>query len=261
MKSTSRFLLVALLALLGPSCALTSGSPAASADVPPTLAAFKPERPPLIPMPREISWGDRATRIPVVRMEYPASASDGARNAHFTAEARDLLKARGVAIGASGPLLRFALSSDPWLADKPEGYRLRTTADGALVEARTAAGLFHGLQTLSQLVTRRGDGPWLAHAEVRDHPAFAVRGVMNDTGRNYMPLSMLKEVADVLARYKMNVYHWHLTDNHGWRLESRKHPEVNDSASFDRMPGKYYTQAEFREFVEYCRVRHITVVP
>ena len=232
----------------------------AAESEPATLAAFKRERPPLIPAPRQISWRDAATKLAGATLQFPDSATDAARAKHFRAEAAALLAARGVKLG-SGPALKFSLSDDSWFADKPEGYRLRTGPDGATVEAKTPAGLFYGLQTLAQLITRRADGAYLAHAEVSDHPAFPIRGVMNDTGRNYMPVTMLKELADVLARYKVNVYHWHFTDNHGWRLESKKHPKVNDPASFDRMPGKFYTQAEFKEFVEYCRVRHITVIP
>lgn len=227
-------------------------------------ANFPPTEPPLIPVPRELVWKQDSTRITAVTLSFPQDATDKARFAHFGKEAAGLFTARGVkpAPAASpGYPLRFTVSEDKWFDDKPEGYRLRTSPDGASVEAKTDTGLFYGLQTLAQLTTRHADGTHIAHAEIQDWPAFPIRGAMNDTGRNYMPLCMLKELADVLARYKMNVYHWHFTDNHGWRLESKKHPKVNDPASFDRMPGKFYTQAEFKEFVEYCRVRHITVIP
>lgn len=228
------------------------------------LEAFPPSSPPLIPSPRELTWKQGSTGITAVTVAFPRDATDAARFAHFAREAADLFNARGVKpvpAGSAAYPLRFALSKDPWFDDKPEGYRLQTTEGGASVEAGTDTGFFRALQTLAQLTTRHAGGARIAHASIRDWPAFPIRGTMNDTGRNYMPLPMLKEMADVLARYKMNVYHWHFTDNHGWRLESRKHPRVNDPASFDRMPGKYYTQAEFKEFVEYCRVRHITVIP
>jgi hexosaminidase len=221
-------------------------------------------QPPLIPLPRELSWKGASSEIKAVSLTLPRDAFDAAQYAYFGQEAKSLFAACGV---ASVPqtekayALRFVLSRDAWFSDKPEGYRLRSRNDAAIVEAATAKGFFYGLQTLAQLTTKQGDAAHIAHAEIQDWPAFPIRGTMNDTGRNYMPLSMLKEMADVLARYKMNVYHWHFTDNHGWRLESKIHPQVNDPASFDRMPGKFYTQAEFKEFVEYCRVRHITVIP
>lgn len=232
--------------------------------VPPTLDAFTIERPPLIPMPRDLVWKDTSTAISKVTMVLSRGITDAARLDHFAKETAALFGARGVAVApvtSPGYALRFLRSDDVWFADKPEGYRLRAGKDEAIIEAGTDTGLFRGLQTAAQLVTRRATGSFIAHAEIHDWPAFPIRGAMNDTGRNYMPLAMLKEMADVLARYKLNVYHWHFTDNHGWRLESKIHPQVNDPASFDRMPGKYYTQAEFREFIEYCRVRHITVIP
>lgn len=231
---------------------------------PTSVAGFPPGDPPLIPFPRGFTRIQGTTRISDVTLRFPQDATDKARFAHFGKEAAELFAARGVKpapAGSKGFPLRFSLSKDKWFDDKPEGYRLRVSPDGANVDARTDTGLYYGLQTLAQLTSRHADGTHIAHADIQDWPAFPIRGAMNDTGRNHMPLSMLKELADVLARYKMNVYHWHFTDNHGWRLESKKHPKVNDPASFDRMPGKYYTQAEFKEFVEYCRVRHITVIP
>lgn len=255
LHDASRLLAVAILAALAPVVS------SAGSDAAPEPAAFAPERPPLIPLPRDITWREAATKLTGASLSLPEGAMDRARADHFRRETAAMLAARGVSLGAGGVALRFELSRDAWFTDKPEGYRLSATREGVRVEAGAAAGLYHGLQTLAQLITRRADGAYLAHAEVRDFPAFPVRGVMNDTGRNHMPTAMLKELADELARYKLNVYHWHFTDNHGWRLESKAHPQVNSPASFDRMPGKCYTQAEFREFVEYCRVRHITVIP
>lgn len=227
-------------------------------------AAVEKDKPPLIPLPQQLTWDAGASPIQAVTLSLPRGIFDDAQWDHMQREARDLFAARGVSCvpqGKNGYALRFVPSRDVWFSDKPEGYRLRSDAAAATVEAATAKGFFYGLQTLAQLTTKQGNAAHIAHAEIHDWTAFPIRGTMNDTGRNYMPLTMLKEMADVLARYKMNVYHWHFTDNHGWRLESKIHPQVNDPASFDRMPGKYYTQAEFKEFVEYCRVRHITVIP
>lgn len=225
---------------------------------------FSSESPPLLPLPRELAWQNASSEIKAVTIALPPDAFDAARLAHIAQEAKDLFAARGVDCrpqGQAGYALRFVLSRDAWFSDKPEGYRLISQADGATVEASGVKGLYYGLHILAQLTTKQAGNARIAHVRIKDWPAFPIRGTMNDTGRNYMPLAMLKELADVLARYKMNVYHWHLTDNHGWRLESKMHPQVNDPTSFDRMPGKYYTQAEFKEFVEYCRVRNITVIP
>lgn len=94
-----------------------------------------------------------------------------------------------------------------------------------------------------------------------DWPEFKYRGVLLDCGRNYQSVESILDLLDHLARYKMNVFHWHLTDNYGWRLESKKHPELQKSGAFSRNVGKYYTQAEFRRVLDHAKKRGITVIP
>lgn len=142
-----------------------------------------------------------------------------------------------------------------------EGYLLVVTRDSVILEATTATGLFRGEQTLRQLTTTRNGKTIIAGCSITDWPAFAIRGFMQDVGRNYMSLSFLKEQIDVLAAYKFNLFHFHVTDNPGWRLESKLYPQLRDSSSMSRWPGKYYTREEFADLVKYCRERHITLVP
>ena len=142
-----------------------------------------------------------------------------------------------------------------------EGYILNVTRDSVVLQATTAAGLFRGEQTLRQLTSGNNGKTTIAGCRITDWPAFAVRGFMQDVGRNYMSLPFLKEQIDVLAFYKFNLFHLHLTDNPGWRLESKIYPQLKDSASMSRWPGKFYSQEEFLELVKYCRERHITLVP
>ncbi len=142
-----------------------------------------------------------------------------------------------------------------------EGYLLEVTRDSVVLQATTATGLFRGEQTLMQLTISRNGKTTIAGCRITDWPAFAVRGFMQDVGRNYMSLPLLKEQIDVLAAYKFNLFHFHVTDNPGWRLESKRYPQLKDPASMSRWPGKYYTQAEFVDLVKYCRERHITLVP
>lgn len=142
-----------------------------------------------------------------------------------------------------------------------EGYLLKVTRDSVILQATTAAGLFRGEQTLRQLTSIRNGKTTIAGCQITDWPAFAVRGFMQDVGRNYMSLPFLKEQIDVLAAYKFNLFHFHVTDNPGWRLESKIYPQLKDPASMSRWPGKFYTQEEFVDLVKYCRERHITLVP
>ena len=138
-----------------------------------------------------------------------------------------------------------------------EAYKLSITSDLISLKAYTDTGLYRGLQTLSQLYER---GEWTARV-ILDWPAFPWRGFMMDVGRTYIPLEELKQEIDLLARFKVNVFHWHLTENEAWRLESKLYPKLNDRASMTRMAGRYYTQEEARELVQYCKARRVLLIP
>jgi len=138
-----------------------------------------------------------------------------------------------------------------------EAYKLSITSDLISLKAYTDTGLYRGLQTLRQLYER---GAWTARV-ILDWPAFPWRGFMMDVGRTYIPLEELKQEIDLLARFKVNVFHWHLTENEAWRLESKLYPKLNDRASMTRMAGRYYTQREARELVQYCKARHVLLIP
>jgi hypothetical protein len=139
----------------------------------------------------------------------------------------------------------------------PGAYQIEVGADHIDIVSADAGGFVHAAETLRQLM----DGKSVARAIIHDWPAFPIRGFMLDTGRNYQTPELIKEQLDVMARYKLNVFHFHFTDNPGWRLESKVHPEVNDPASMTRLPGKYYSHQDFRELVKYCRERGIALVP
>ncbi|WP_303923103.1 family 20 glycosylhydrolase [Draconibacterium sediminis] len=145
--------------------------------------------------------------------------------------------------------------------NEEEAYKLIVTNDSVLLEATTAKGLFWGQQTIKQLSYTKKNGRYLTGCFIVDWPAFKVRGFMQDVGRNYQSINMLKEQIDVLAAYKMNVFHLHLTDNPGWRLESKIYPQLNSPQSMSRKPGKYYTQEEFIDLANYCNQKNITLLP
>ncbi|HPJ79381.1 MAG TPA: family 20 glycosylhydrolase, partial [Prolixibacteraceae bacterium] len=142
-----------------------------------------------------------------------------------------------------------------------EAYSLEVTADSLILTAITPTGLYRGMQTVRQLTTVEKGQRLVAGCTITDWPAFRIRGFMQDVGRNYQPLEMLKEQIDVLAAYKMNVFHFHMTEDPGWRLESKIYPQLGQPATMSRWPGRLYTQNEFRELVAYCQERHITLIP
>ncbi|MCE4563085.1 family 20 glycosylhydrolase [Maribellus sp. CM-23] len=142
-----------------------------------------------------------------------------------------------------------------------EAYRLKVSADSVILEATTETGLFRGQQTIKQLAYEKSGKRYLKGCTIVDWPAFRIRGFMQDVGRNFQSMEMLKEQIDVLAAYKLNVFHFHVTENPGWRLESKIYPQLNSAESMSRQKGKYYSQEDFKELVKYCRERKITLIP
>ena len=164
-----------------------------------------------------------------------------------------------------------------------ESYRLAVTADGATVTAPRPAGLFYGSVTLGQLLPpaaqAEGSGVELRipAVEIADRPRFRYRGLHLDVCRHFMPVDFVKKYVDLLSRYKLNTFHWHLTEDQGWRIEIKKYPRLTEVAAFrketqlekNRDPyvgdgvrhGGFYTQDEVREVVAYAAERYVRVVP
>ena len=138
-----------------------------------------------------------------------------------------------------------------------ESYNLEVSPAGAQLSAPTTLGILHGLQTFLQLVETAGDGFAVPVITIQDKPRFAWRGLMIDVSRHFIPLGVLKRNLDGMAAAKLNVFHWHLSDNQGFRVESKKFPKLHELGS----DGVYYTQDEVRELIAYARERGIRVVP
>ena len=110
-----------------------------------------------------------------------------------------------------------------------EAYQLSVSSRGITIRAVSEQGAYWAIQTLRQLTERRGNQYSIQGCEITDWPAFRIRGFMQDVGRSYISMEELKREIEVLSRYKMNVFHWHLTENQAWRLESKIFPMLNDS--------------------------------
>ncbi len=170
--------------------------------------------------------------------------------------------------------------------DHPEGYELVVTPRGVRIQSPTPAGLFYGVETLLQLLppeieggTRR-DAAWVVPCvHIIDYPRYAWRGMMLDVSRHFFSKEFVKQYIDRMARYKMNVFHWHLTDDNGWRIEIKSLPQLTQVGAW-RVPrlakwgtrdapregeaatdGGFYTQDDIREVVAYAKQRFVTVVP
>jgi hexosaminidase len=138
-----------------------------------------------------------------------------------------------------------------------ESYSLEISPAGAKLDAATTLGIMRGLGTFLQLVQTTSDGFAVPAIAIQDQPRFLWRGVMIDVGRHFIPLDVLKRNLDGMAAVKLNVFHWHLSENQGFRIESKKFPKLQEMGS----DGLYYTQDEVRDLIAYARDRGIRVVP
>ncbi|MDH6226878.1 beta-N-acetylhexosaminidase [Streptomyces sp. MJP52] len=164
--------------------------------------------------------------------------------------------------------IRLRLADGPW---GEEGYRLTSGPSGVTVTAERPAGLFHGVQTLRQLLPaevesgRVRPGPWqVPGGVVEDRPRYAYRGAHLDVARHFFTVDQVKRYVDQLALYKINTLHLHLTDDQGWRLAIDSWPRlaaVGGATEAGGTPGGYYTKDQYREIVAYAASRHLEVVP
>lgn len=181
----------------------------------------QPLRPALLPLPKQLEW-ERGT------------------------------------VPADTPVAERLVESFPEaLLNGQEAYRLRVERDSIRIEALTRQGLWNARQTLAQLSL----GSSIPRCRIVDWPSFRVRGWMMDVGRTYIsPEELFREV-DVFSRFKLNVFHLHLTENQAWRMESLRYPQLNAPETMERQPGMYYTQEQMRRLDAYCRERGVTLVP
>ncbi|GAA0906582.1 beta-N-acetylhexosaminidase [Streptomyces thermoalcalitolerans] len=164
--------------------------------------------------------------------------------------------------------IRLRLAKGPFGA---EGYRLDSGAEGVTITAQEPAGLFHGVQTLRQLLPAAVEkksvqpGPWLvAGGTIQDRPRFAYRGAMLDVARHFFTVEQVKRYIDELALYKINKLHLHLSDDQGWRIAVDSWPRLatyGGSTQVGGGPGGHYTKADYQEIVRYAASRHLEVVP
>ncbi len=164
-----------------------------------------------------------------------------------------------VSDSSTGTLLIHAESRSKEVQElgEDESYRLEITSSGATLNAPTTLGVMRGLQTFLQLVETAPAGFAAPAVNIDDKPRFPWRGLMIDAGRHFMPLDVIKRNLDGMAAVKLNVFHWHLSENQGFRVESKKFPKLHEMGS----DGLYYTQGEVRDVIAYARDRGIRVTP
>jgi hexosaminidase len=213
-------------------------------------------QPSLLPLPAEMHWGQgRLNLKTLLKLQFDPSPDP----AVAAAARRMLFRLQGPKEPATGPLLqiRYGRVGRPELFDE-ERYSLRVTPMGVSIDAPTSLGVLRALATLEQLPRTDKKGRYLPEVDIQDQPRFAWRGLLIDAARHFMPVAVIKRNLDGMAAVKLNVLHWHLTDDQGFRIESKVFPRLQTVGSTD---GFFYTQAEVREVLAYAAARGIRVVP
>lgn len=232
----------------------------------------------IIPMPQEIvtASGNPFILKSSVKILYPEGNENMQRNAKFLADYLKTATGKDFVIeaGTEGEnAIVLALGTE---SENPESYQLKVTGDGITITAPTEAGVFYGIQSLRKsLPVAIGAEIALPAVEIKDAPRFAYRGAHFDTSRHFFTVDEVKTYIDMMALHNMNRFHWHITEDQGWRLEIKKYPKLTEigskrtetvigrnSGEYDGKPyGGFYTQEEAKEIVAYAAERYITVIP
>lgn len=213
---------------------------------------------PLLPYPQKITYTDKQLVLDKLYLDTTEEISQHWKewlqniNATLTPAQTD----KTIKIKIKGSLPEIPIPSD-------EGYKLSITEKQIEVTATSSTGAYRALQTIQQLTTyaKNNRSYCLPTCEIIDWPAFRIRGFMQDVGRTYISINELKKEIELLSKFKINVFHWHLTENQAWRLESKIYPKLNAPENMTRMPGKYYTLQEAKELVTFCKQRYVTLIP
>ena len=235
----------------------------------------------VIPLPNEVSLLNDGSSFVIdesTTICYPEGNEKMKRNAEFLASYIRQITATEVRLSADterGDNV-IVLSLDNTLSND-EGYELSVSQKQISLKGKTEAGVFYGIQTLHKAMPVT-DGTTLAAipcGSIKDYPRFGYRGFMVDVGRHFFSVDYLKEIIDMLALHNINYFHWHLTEDQGWRIEIKKYPKLTEIGSkrkctikdwetkeLDSIPvSGYYTQEEAKEIVRYAAERYITVIP
>lgn len=235
----------------------------------------------VIPQPQEIVLARDTTPFIIDRsttIVYPTTNEKMHRTADFLATFIKEMTGTEIRVSDKEKSSNAIILAVDSTMGHPEGYKLQITPEKVLLTGGSEAGVFYGIQTIHKALPILKDGKVAAAlpaGTVTDFPRFRYRGFMIDVGRHFFPVSYLKQMIDLMALHNINYFHWHLTEDQGWRIEIKKYPKLTEIGSkrdstiidwetkkFDGKPHSgFYTQDEAREIVRYAADRFITVVP
>jgi hexosaminidase len=225
--------------------------------------AMEPSRPALLPLPAQVLWKDGSFQanasLPVSLSGPRSSLVQGALERFQERLAKRTDGRPGDGTGKTWLVLEWKKAEGPLQKMREdESYRLEVSGEKVTLSAPTPYGILHGLETLLQLVRPDGQkGFTLSSVLIEDAPRFPWRGLMIDACRHWMPPEVIRRNLDAMAEAKLNVFHWHLSENQGFRVECKAYPKLHGMGS----NGNYYTQDQVRELIAYAKARGIRVVP
>lgn len=216
------------------------------------------EKPSILPKPRNLTWTQGKFPLyqrPVIVVKDESLASEAKI-------LKEELAAKGLPTSIEDspgdrPYIELVLGKVEATEQADEAYQLSVTDKSVKIVGNTATGVFYGIQSLRQLMR---DGVFIDGVEITDWPAFGHRGYMIDVGRNYQSMKQIKEQIDELGHYKMNVFHFHPTEDFAWRLQIKQYPQLTDQEFMTRNKGEYYTIGQVKELMAYCQGRHIEFI-
>ncbi|MGL5937265.1 MAG: family 20 glycosylhydrolase [Phocaeicola sp.] len=227
----------------------------------------------IIPQPLELQQ-QTGHFLLTSNLSFSASTPEAETVAAFFAAKLKTSTGISIPIQSQSKANTISLKIVPSVGNNPEAYRLEVTPDSVTIEAAAAQGLFYGMQSFMQLLPAEVESPTLVKnitwsapcVTINDAPRFGYRGFMLDPCRHFIPVENVKKQIDVLSLFKINTFHWHLTDDQGWRIEIKRYPKLTEIGS-KRIEGEgyeyggFYTQEEIKEVVAYAAERFITVIP
>ena len=230
----------------------------------PVIVGQSPDSPALMPLPAHITRADGQLlidsnfHIDLQGYTEPRLVAAKTRFLHLLFSETGIPLVENTTSGSPILIVQTAAASDPvQQLGEDESYHLEITGSQAKLSASNPLGTLHGLQTFLQLVRETPQGFSVPALTIDDQPRFPWRGLMIDTGRHFMPVDVVERNLNAMEAVKLNVLHWHLSEDQGFRIESKQFPLLQEKGS----NGLYYTQQQVREVIEYARERGIRVVP
>lgn len=232
----------------------------------------------VIPLPQSVNTVDDGsfTLNNKTTIAYTEGNADLQRDAEFLREYLGQLTGKNLSITTDAPSSNVIILTADLKDENPEAYELTVSGKNIIINGATPAGTFYGIQTLRKSIPETGDNNVIfPGVEIRDYPRFSYRGAHFDTSRHMFDTDSIKSFIDMIAMHNINRFHWHITDDQGWRIEIKKYPELTEKGSIrpgtcigkdfescDSIPyGGFYTQDQIRDIVKYAADRFITIVP